>query len=88
MSRLRKLLDRLDSAPRDFTWEELESLMGKLDFEPQQGSGSRASFRSRRNPDHVIQLHVPHGRNPKTLLVVYVKETARKLREWGYYDEE
>lgn len=87
MSQLRKLLDRLASSPRDFTWDELQSLLGKLGFVLQNGSGARASFRHSANPSQVIQLHVPHGRNPKTLLVAYVNNIARQLQEWGYYDE-
>lgn len=87
MSQLRKLLDRLASSPRDFTWDEMCALLGKLGFQQSGGAGSRVCFYDPRDPSKVIHLHKPHGRNPPTVLVCYVNDVAKRLREWGYYND-
>lgn len=58
--------------------------MTGLGFTESQGSGSRVSFSHPDNPEHIVKLHKTHGRNPPTVNVVYLRELAAKLKEWGY----
>jgi len=86
-ARLKKQLDRLVCHPKDLRWEELRAPLLALGFKEQQGDGSAVRFRHGISQNHVIRLHKPHGRNPPTVLVVYVREVVRCLREWGYINE-
>lgn len=88
MSKRRKQLQRLAGVPKDLTWKELETLLLGLGFVESNGDGARVMFHDPKEPTRVIRLHKPHGRNPPTVLVVYVKELASRLNEWGYYDDE
>jgi len=84
MSKLQKRLDRLSSCPKDYTWDEFCVLMKGLGFNVISGDGSAHCFT---HPDHetqLINLHKPHGRNPPTMLIVYVKRVRDRLTEWGY----
>ena len=87
MSKTRKLLERLDRIPRDMTWEELSSLLERLGFSRKEGAGSRVLFFCASDPQRVIWLHRPHGRNPATVLSVYIRDVRDRLNEWGYYDD-
>lgn len=61
MTKQEKLIKRLKSKPKDFTWNELTSLLNKLDFiEVKTGStgGSRRRFINSNNV--AIILHEPH----------------------------
>lgn len=86
-ARLKKQLERLARDPRDLRWAELKAPLVALGFVEQQGDGSAVRFRHGQNKCHVIRLHKPHGRSPPTVLVVYVREVVRSLREWGYMNE-
>jgi len=88
LAKSRKLLLRLSTHPRDFTWDELSTLLRQLGFEKHAGAGSGASFHSSTDPSRVIHLHKPHNRNPPTLLVVYVRAVHARLQDWGYYDDQ
>jgi predicted RNA binding protein YcfA (HicA-like mRNA interferase family) len=61
MDRTDRLLERLRRRPRDFTWEELTTLLRRLGFRqvrPGRTAGSRRRFI---HPDGcVISLHEPH----------------------------
>ena len=58
MSRAEKLLRRLRSRPKDFTWDELVTVLSGLGFEMFRGSGSARKFI---HPDRqVLILHEPH----------------------------
>lgn len=62
MSRIDKLMERLQSKPNDFTYDELKRLLGALGYEEKvQGktSGSRVTF-YRESDQSVIKLHKPH----------------------------
>lgn len=64
MSKKEKLLEKLKSKPKDFTYEELKTLLNYLGFyEDNKGrtSGSRVEFI--REGHKKIQLHKPHPRN-------------------------
>ena len=87
MSRTRKLLERLDSIPKDMTWDELRTLLLRLGFTESQGSGSRVAFHVPDEPSRTIRLHQPHNRNPPHVLAPYLRAVKAHLVEWGYYDD-
>lgn len=70
MSKKDKLLKRISSRPKDFTYNELKSLLesiGYMQLKKGKTSGSRTAFFSKRTL-HVIRLHKPH---PKNILKQY-----------------
>jgi len=77
-----KLIEKLKSKPKDFTFDEAERLLGYFDyFRTNKGktSGSRVMFIcDGRTP---ILLHKPHPR--KELLEYQVKQLTEKLEEEG-----
>lgn len=77
-----KLIKRLKSKPRDFTFDEAETLLGYLDYKRSdkgRTSGSRVMFTS---ADHApILLHKPHPR--KELLEYQVKQLIETLVQEG-----
>ena len=77
-----KLIKRLKSKPRDFTFDEAETLLGYLDYKRSdkgRASGSRVMFTS---DDHApILLHKPHPR--KELLEYQVKQLIEILVQEG-----
>jgi len=60
MSRFDKLIIRLLSYPKDFTYGELKTLLMSLGYEEIHGAGSRVCFS---NDNHKIKLHKPHPGN-------------------------
>jgi hypothetical protein len=65
VSQISKLKERLRSNPRDFTFQELETLLAHLDYHRIAGGktgGSRVAFTNADNSDY-IRLHKPHPRN-------------------------
>lgn len=77
-----KLIKRLKSKPRDFTFDEAEALLGYLNYKRSdkgRTSGSRVMFTS---DDHApILLHKPHPR--KELLEYQVKQLIEILVQEG-----
>ena len=77
-----KLIKKLKSKPRDFTFDEAEALLKYLSFtrsDKGKTSGSRVKFTSK---DHgTILLHKPHPR--KELLEYQVKQLCEKLEQEG-----
>lgn len=70
MSKKDKLLKRLISKPKDFTFDEIETLLKQLGYEIDnkgKTSGSRVRFVNH-TIDHVISMHKPH---PKNILKSY-----------------
>lgn len=64
MSRKEKLIKRLLSRPKDFSWDELVSLLTALEFEETttgKTGGSRRRFIHRTGV--VLSLHKPHPHN-------------------------
>jgi hypothetical protein len=64
MSRREKLIKRFLSCPKDFTWDELVSLLAGFGFEevsPGKTGGSRRRFLNK--AQIVITLHRPHPQN-------------------------
>jgi hypothetical protein len=65
MSKGEKLVKRLLSKPKDFTYNELKSLLSHLGYvESQSGktSGSRVAFINEKDK-HIIRMHKPHPGN-------------------------
>ena len=64
MSKKEKLIRRLLSRPKDFTFGELVTLLGYFDYYVDNAgktSGSRVTFLN--DGDDVIRIHKPHLRN-------------------------
>jgi hypothetical protein len=61
MSKLEKLLSAFINSPYP-TWQETESLLVKLGYIKQEGSGSRCKF-IHKTKKSVIDLHKPHPGN-------------------------
>ena len=70
MSRKDKLLARLQRRPKDFTWDELASLLGSIGYKPAETGKTGGSRRRFVHPTFApISLHKP---NPKNTLKMYV----------------
>jgi hypothetical protein len=65
MSKTEKLIIRLLSQPKDFTYSELKTVLAFLGYDEVQGAGSRVCFQSK---THKIKLHKPH---PGSILKKY-----------------
>lgn len=80
MSKQQKLITRLKSRPKDFTWDELCSLMRTLGYELVNANGSRRRFF---NPTSkgVLTIHEPHPRN--YLLDYQIKDVLEHLNDRG-----
>jgi hypothetical protein len=87
MSKTEKLLQRLLSIPKDFTWEELVKLLAYFGFEKlKKGktAGSRRKFAD--GEKKVIILHKPH---PGNIVNEYViRQMIEHLKEKGYIKNE
>ena len=81
MSKKEKILQRLKSKPKDFTYDELKTLLNYLGFnEGNKGktSGSRVEFQNRLGIK--IVLHKPH---PSNIIKLYkINEVIDLLEEW------
>ena len=65
MSKEEKLIKRLQSKPKDFTYNELRRLLafwGYIENQSGKTSGSRVSFYNLKT-NHIIRLHKPHPGN-------------------------
>ena len=65
MGKEEKLIKRLLSKPKDFTYNELRKILINLGYEESQSgktSGSRVAFIDR-SVNHIIRLHKPHPNN-------------------------
>ena len=70
MSKLEKLIARIKSKPKDFTWKEATTLMSAYGYELKAGGktgGSRRAF-VQTESKHIIYLHEPH---PGSILKAY-----------------
>ncbi len=85
MGKADKLLARLLSLPRDFTWDELLAVMIKHGFELHKGSGSRRKF-VHEESGLTVALHEPH---PGKILKRYqLQDVIDGLRETGVMNDE
>lgn len=82
MSKKDKLLEKLKSKPKDFTYEELKTLLNYLGFnENNKGntSGSRVEFKD--DLGRKVILHKPH---PSNIIKPYkIKDIIKALDERG-----
>jgi hypothetical protein len=82
MSKKEKLLAKLQTRPKDFTWAELTTLLKSLGYEPRKKSktgGSRRQFiHSTAAP---IILHKPHPQN--TIKRYAIDDVLEKLKNEG-----
>ncbi|MDR0798194.1 MAG: type II toxin-antitoxin system HicA family toxin [Dysgonamonadaceae bacterium] len=60
MSKIEKLIIRLLSYPKDFTYDELKTMLLSFGYKETQGAGSRVCFVKE---EHKIKLHKPHPGN-------------------------
>ena len=87
MSKKNKLLNRFLSKPKDFTFDELVTLLGYFGYYPEQKgktSGSRVKFVSVYGFEH-IKIHKPHGN--KKLLHYQIEGILEELIKGGFIDE-
>ena len=82
MGQREKLIERLKSRPKDFTFDEVETLLRFLSYQrinKGRTSGSRVMFVSDEHPP--ILLHKPHPR--KELLAYQIKQLIEMLEQEG-----
>jgi hypothetical protein len=60
MSKAEKILQRLLTKPKNFSYSELKTVLGLFDYIEEQGAGSRVCFKA---STHKIKLHKPHPGN-------------------------
>ena len=81
MSKKEKLIERLKSKPKDFTYDELKTLLNYLEFcENSKGktSGSAVEFKDKFG--RKIVLHKPH---PSNIIKMYkINDIIDLLEEW------
>lgn len=79
MSQTEKLIKRFCDKPRDFTYDELRSMLKSMGYKEIQGKGSGVKFVD--DNKHVINLHKPH---PGNIIKGYLLEQIKsKLEEIG-----
>lgn len=87
MSRQEKLISRLLSVPKDFTWEELVRVVAFFGYEEFTGGktgGSRRRFVD--DKKNIITLHKPH---PANIVKSYaIREVIAHLKEKGHIKDE
>ena len=87
MSKTEKLIQRLLSAPKDFTWEELIkilALFGYSELRKGKTGGSRRKFVDEQK--NLISLHKPH---PSNVLKEYaIRDVIAHLKEKGHIQDE
>lgn len=69
MSKLEKLLKKLNNHNATWVWNELSNLLKLLGYEKTEGSGSRVKF-DNGNPLDMINLHKPHPGNEVKAYVI------------------
>lgn len=82
MGQKEKLIDRLRTRPKDFTFDEAETLLAYFDYrrsDKGRTSGSRVMFVCDNHPP--ILLHRPHPR--KELLDYQIKQLIELLSQEG-----
>ncbi|WP_420580723.1 type II toxin-antitoxin system HicA family toxin [Reichenbachiella sp.] len=80
MSKIAKLILKLQPKPIDFTWDELIKVLAHFEFEVYSGGktgGSRRKF-VRQKDKAIISLHEPH---PQKVLKPYMVKEVLKILE-------
>lgn len=79
MTRREKLISRLHQKPRDFTWDELISLLSSFGFEQRNTGKTGGSRRRFIHPNgSIINLHEPH---PQKVLKRYQIDLVVEILE-------
>lgn len=82
MTRKDKLIKRLLSKPKDFTWNELTALLTRLGFEEVKTGKTSGSRRRFVKADRIIiSLHKPHPHN--TLKQYQLEQIIETLKQEG-----
>lgn len=81
MSKKEKILQRLKSKPKDFTYDELKTLLNYFGFnEYSKGKTSGSAVKFLDIHSRTIELHKPH---PSNIIKIYkIKEIIKQLEEW------
>ena len=82
MGQKEKLIEHLKSKPKDFTFNDAETLLGYFNYKRSnkgKTSGSRVMFVSEDHPP--IMLHKPHPR--KELLAYQIRQMIEILEQEG-----
>jgi hypothetical protein len=82
-----KALERLKSIPKDFTWNELVSILKRLGYRLQNSSGGGSARRFVNElTKHKILLHEPH---PTNVVKKYaLRQVVESLQGAGVIDRE
>jgi hypothetical protein len=87
MSQQEKLVIRLLTIPKDFTWDELTKLLNSFGYEEVKGgktAGSRRRFADEQK--NIITLHKPH---PQNIVKSYaLREVVSELKAKGHIKDE
>lgn len=85
MSKKQKLIDRLIAIPKDFTWDELVSVLSGFGYKMQKPTGtSGRSFLNEENK-HTFYFHKPH---PGNIVKRYVlTDVIQTLKDQGKINE-
>ena len=82
MSKKEKLLRKLLSRPKDFSYDELVTLLHFFDFtEDTSTSGSAVCFRRKKDNKIIMFMHKPHS--PKVLKPYQIKDVIEVLEKEG-----
>lgn len=80
MSKQLKLIERIKSRPKDFTWQETCGLLSSLGYKQAKNDGSRRKFFNAETKA-VLMVHEPHPRN--YLLDYQVRDVLQHLKDKG-----
>ena len=71
MGKIEKLIARLKSNPKDFTWDELKKVLSHYGYDEIKKKGKTAGSRRKfvNNKNDIISLHEPH---PARIIKTYV----------------
>lgn len=79
MGKIEKLIERLLSNPKDFTWDELIKVLKYYGYDEMKTGGSRRKFVDTQN--NIISLHKPH---PGNIVKSYaLNDVIQHLQEKG-----
>ena len=81
MSKHEKLMRRITSSPKDFTWSELVSLMKSLSYDLQTAGGSGRKFVFGETKSTLF-IHEPHP--AKVLKPYQVRDVILHLKKDGF----
>lgn len=86
MSKKEKIIERLKSKPKDFTYDEAKRILNNFGFiEDNKGktSGFRVVFKNKLN-DKEVEIYKPH---PNNILKPYqIKIIIKKLEEMDFHE--